>query len=67
MGSELTRGGRGDVNAATAAETVNVVHEQHYSRVGQREAASHTVAQLEKIVMLISVILVELKKQYSCS
>ena len=39
--------GRGDVNAATAAaaETVKVVHE-HYSRVGQREAASHTVAQL---------------------
>lgn len=40
------RGGRGDVKATTAAaETVKVVHE-HYSRVGQREAASHTLAQL---------------------
>lgn len=43
-GADL-RGGRGDVKAATAAETVKVVHEC-YSRVGQREAASHSVAQL---------------------
>lgn len=56
MGSELTLGGRGDANAATEAETVKVVH-GHCSRVGEREAASHTVAQGEMMVMLISVIL----------
>lgn len=46
--SRLERG-RGDANAAAAAETVKVMHE-HYSRVGQREAASHTVAQLRRMM-----------------
>lgn len=36
--------GEGDVNAAMAAGRVKVVHE-HYSRVGQREAAPRTVVQ----------------------